>query len=1220
MIDSSNNGIIQKDLKVEAKDVQMETELSIPPSELLNSTSGNKINESSTSEQEKVLNVPRNNDETIVATQDVRDDVNEPDVKEHDIKTESQESKTVEEKSIEKSETVKEKNATETVVKEDEELVLLKETDKVIEEIDTSKECTTETLPNDNSNSVEESHNKSVKTDGANECKNENVVIADSLKNSNIEENVAKDVDQCNAEGQSNQAGDSLGEPVKEDPTTLKKEESTDDDVAIVDGDSKEIVCVADKCEDKSECATENIANINPEKGALSEMSETKNVDSDIELIEDSTEKIDNVNENRNDLISTDKNTEDNGNIIDTGKEETDLEKEERTVLLNGSNVESDAKPVETLAVNDKSKEEINLNEKPSNQTEDSAKKITDSQIDCIENHQKDIDIHNDDIEIASKENGIDSDDDMDCGDNLVIDDITGGDSDVELVEDGVKEKQDAKEICEADKVQNDLVIDTNATVMDVDSPVVNEEAFSPIVPASEVILPIDLDNNDASNDTIVNLDNADKDKGELVNILDTEKDKTGSAVTNNILRLYLDNADASKDNTESNLNLDSADNTESVVNLDNVDKDKAESVVAEKENTESSVTNANLPIELDADHASKDSTKATLNKSKDDDDEIIFIKECKKASDCTCVMCDGKKKGTDEEGKEDNREKVGQKDSSKKKEATLKSKKDATPKIHEKLDNLTKKGLEKLISNLFVKIFAYENEGGKYRELVVKLKAENANIKSVCQAQAKQLKELVHLHDKAVAEIETFKAENNGGVPPMPVKITRSVGLQVKVSPPVEKKRPTTAPLTTRASLKRKRGSVAPTPTPSPRTAASQQARSLPSSPLASPKPAAQPTGYRSSTFSTMAVRKSTGGMSPRFAPRGGPGRPLGSPSGGAGGLRILPPRTVNSNAVNAASRPSVLSLRGAPVGRVITRAPASGAPGGVPRSPNPATITVKAPSSVETINLDDDDTPRPSQQQSMKIVRPGNNVPIRLTSTAGSAVRAPGQGSPSRLYVPLSQGIKLRPATSSTGNIITSVANTSSATTYILETSAGPIPFQTNSNVRLNLKPNATANAGVRLQYQGHPAPVPTTPAAVSLPLEARYKLVPAAPKLRVQLADAGKGIQLTWSLDSTADMASIESYQLYAYQENKAMAISSNLWKNIGKLEALPLPMACTLTQFTAGHTYHFLVRAIDEFKRYSAFSNPGTIHHSIHNTQHMLSLSKYYAWLGTETQTS
>uniref|UniRef100_A0A8D8XBB3 Activating transcription factor 7-interacting protein 1 n=1 Tax=Cacopsylla melanoneura TaxID=428564 RepID=A0A8D8XBB3_9HEMI len=384
------------------------------------------------------------------------------------------------------------------------------------------------------------------------------------------------------------------------------------------------------------------------------------------------------------------------------------------------------------------------------------------------------------------------------------------------------------------------------------------------------------------------------------------------------------------------------------------------------------------------------------------------------------------------------------------------------------------------------------------------------------------------------------------------------------------------------------------PTPTPSPRTAASQQARSLPSSPLASPKPAGPSTGYRSSTFSTMAVRKSTGGMSPRFAPRGGPGRPLGSPSGGTGGLRILPPRTVNSNAVNAASRPSVLSLRGAPVGRVITRAPASGAPGGVPRSPNPATITVKAPSSVETINLDDDDTPRPSQQQSMKIVRPGNNVPIRLTSTAGSAVRAPGQGSPSRLYVPLSQGIKLRPATSSTGNIITSVANTSSATTYILETSAGPIPFQTNSNVRLNLKPNATANAGVRLQYQGHPAPVPTTPAAVSLPLEARYKLVPAAPKLRVQLADAGKGIQLTWSLDSTADMASIESYQLYAYQENKAMAISSNLWKNIGKLEALPLPMACTLTQFTAGHTYHFLVRAIDEFKRYSAFSNPGTIH--------------------------
>lgn len=57
---------------------------------------------------------------------------------------------------------------------------------------------------------------------------------------------------------------------------------------------------------------------------------------------------------------------------------------------------------------------------------------------------------------------------------------------------------------------------------------------------------------------------------------------------------------------------------------------------------------------------------------------------------------------------------------------------------------------------------------------------------------------------------------------------------------------------------------------------------------------------------------------------------------------------------------------------------------------------------------------------------------------------------------------------------------------------------------------------------------------------------------------------GIQLTWSLDVTSEMATIESYQLYAYQENKSVPINSSLWKPIGRLDALPLPMACTLTQ--------------------------------------------------------
>jgi len=59
-------------------------------------------------------------------------------------------------------------------------------------------------------------------------------------------------------------------------------------------------------------------------------------------------------------------------------------------------------------------------------------------------------------------------------------------------------------------------------------------------------------------------------------------------------------------------------------------------------------------------------------------------------------------------------------------------------------------------------------------------------------------------------------------------------------------------------------------------------------------------------------------------------------------------------------------------------------------------------------------------------------------------------------------------------------------------------------------------------------------------------------------------------------------IRSYQIYGYQET-SIAPQSNLWKQIGEVKALALPMACTLTQFKPGHKYHFAVRAQDIHQR-------------------------------------
>lgn len=128
------------------------------------------------------------------------------------------------------------------------------------------------------------------------------------------------------------------------------------------------------------------------------------------------------------------------------------------------------------------------------------------------------------------------------------------------------------------------------------------------------------------------------------------------------------------------------------------------------------------------------------------------------------------------------------------------------------------------------------------------------------------------------------------------------------------------------------------------------------------------------------------------------------------------------------------------------------------------------------------------------------------------------------------------------------------------------------------------------IRPHITKHPAPLPGPPPLQ--PSQPTWKAMPPRPALKI--SRVGDGIVLSWKI-LTKDLnlyEEIASYQLYAYQETNAPP-STEMWRKVGDVKALALPMACTLTQFTDGNKYHFAVRAVDVKSRVGPFSQPEQI---------------------------
>ena len=161
---------------------------------------------------------------------------------------------------------------------------------------------------------------------------------------------------------------------------------------------------------------------------------------------------------------------------------------------------------------------------------------------------------------------------------------------------------------------------------------------------------------------------------------------------------------------------------------------------------------------------------------------------------------------------------------------------------------------------------------------------------------------------------------------------------------------------------------------------------------------------------------------------------------------------------------------------------------------------------------------------------------------------------------------------------------------------------------NVNMNQQQCATQNASrpfvqnavrpyTHFRPQGLPPTLTPSPLPGSTFISTNSILLP---RLSANISKSNHGILLSWNLEKTIDKADqtykVECYHLFAHEADDAHIApsgDSKHWKKIGVVNALPLPMACTLTQFTNGSVYFFAVVAVDGYGREGEMSKPCVI---------------------------
>ncbi|XP_060519699.1 activating transcription factor 7-interacting protein 1 [Cylas formicarius] len=456
----------------------------------------------------------------------------------------------------------------------------------------------------------------------------------------------------------------------------------------------------------------------------------------------------------------------------------------------------------------------------------------------------------------------------------------------------------------------------------------------------------------------------------------------------------------------------------------------------------------------------------------------------------------------------------------------------------------LSRSDLEQFCIQKICECVMMKSSEGELHQTIKKQEKCIENLKRDMQQLLKQSKDLEIVNKKLMSELRN---QNTLKKPLVPLKITRSVGLQVRMNPGND------------AANQRKR------PLPSPQkqnptvqavgTTVVNRARSTPNaSPVVKKVLATTPT---KSPLSTTPTTTASVASNPLL-----------------------------TKALQLNRRPVVSKRIATPNARPKVVEPNKPANPGVIDLTDEDDRTLKGGNKPGSIN----------KVVSQKIG--GNQAKTIVTQKTASVPGGKGPtGNPPRTVATLPQGVRLTP-----GSVIASNAAGGSQMLYVLPT----INSGTNGTQKLtflNLQPTngvlSTVNGSLAtkqnntitlktLGLRKHPAPLPVSPKVVS-----DVKLKPVLPKPYLTIKKIDTGIILQWKMPYNLDLyESIASYQLYAYQETNAPP-STDMWRKVGDVKALALPMACTLTQFADKNKYYFAVRSVDVHKRIGAFSDPEEI---------------------------